>query len=303
MLALLYALGIPFVLAFAKPSAVTTAITSIKDVSVFISGGLDIIIGHSAPTTPTTSTASTASTASTTATTATTAIHTIEVAAGGHLQFEPNYIRAEINDTIVFHFLSGNHSLTQSTIDHPCTPLKDGFDTGFVFFDPRNETGMFAFFSVQSTKPRWFFCHQQIPISHCHAGMIFAINPGDGMSRFITNADAQTPRVTVPDISCTIGYNGSTIASTRTLIYTTGSSALIASSGPHFTTGTGSSMLSRSSTATSTGAWRKPTVPSPPTATISTATITSTSDTVIQMIPSLNILLGEVLMAFIFFAI
>ena len=53
-------------------------------------------------------------------------------------QFVPFNVTAT-NGTIVrftFKGVPGNHSVTQSTIEHPCTQLDGGFDSGFIFVPP-----------------------------------------------------------------------------------------------------------------------------------------------------------------------
>lgn len=46
--------------------------------------------------------------------------------------FTPGGISANIGDTIVFQFESGNHSLTEAAYDKPCEPLEGGIDSGLV---------------------------------------------------------------------------------------------------------------------------------------------------------------------------
>ena len=38
--------------------------------------------------------------------------------------------------------------------------------------------------TVNNTQPLWFYCRQHAPTgaSHCGAGMVFAVNPGDGVA-------------------------------------------------------------------------------------------------------------------------
>ena len=57
----------------------------------------------------------------------------IPVQVGGPkgLQFEPQEVKAQIGDMIIFTFLSTNHSVTQSAFETPCDPLAQGMDTGF----------------------------------------------------------------------------------------------------------------------------------------------------------------------------
>jgi plastocyanin len=46
--------------------------------------------------------------------------------------FTPNTVNAKVGDTILFEFVSGNHSITQSTFAHPCLPVLSGADSGYL---------------------------------------------------------------------------------------------------------------------------------------------------------------------------
>ena len=56
-------------------------------------------------------------------------VHTVQVGEQG-LVFTPNTITAAQNDIVQFVFASG-HSVTQSDLSDPCTPLSGGFNSGF----------------------------------------------------------------------------------------------------------------------------------------------------------------------------
>ncbi|KAK5131390.1 hypothetical protein LTR16_000808, partial [Cryomyces antarcticus] len=114
--------------------------------------------------------------------------HSVEVGAQGDLIFAPNQLEAAVGDIVNFRFLKLNHTLTQSSLDKPCTAV-NGFDTSFVHLNPYNRTNDILSFMVQSTNPAWFFCRQSIPKSHCNAGMVFAINPGNLMDTFLYNSE------------------------------------------------------------------------------------------------------------------
>lgn len=111
----------------------------------------------------------------------------VEVGAWGDTLFNPNHLNASVGDVIRFRFLKLNHTLTQSTLDHPCTP-SGGFDSGFQFFNPLNQTNKTLTFIVQTTDPIWFFCHQNLDRPHCQSGMVFGLNPANKMSQFLANA-------------------------------------------------------------------------------------------------------------------
>jgi plastocyanin len=83
---------------------------------------------------------------------------------------------------VTFTFQQKNHTVTQSSFASPCTPLEGGFDSGFQFVAADVINGPFpaASLVIEDTDPVWIYCRQRVPTSHCAAGMVFAINPGDG---------------------------------------------------------------------------------------------------------------------------
>lgn len=114
------------------------------------------------------------------------ATHIVEVGAFGRLLFNPAYVTAAVGDTVRFLFRAGNHTLTQSTLNNPCSPA-NGFDTSFHQLNPSNSSNLVVDLFVNNTEPQWFFCHQAIPAPHCHLGMVFALNPGNAMDTFLAN--------------------------------------------------------------------------------------------------------------------
>jgi len=102
--------------------------------------------------------------------------------------FTPSSVSASIGDTILFLFNSGNHSATQSTFDNPCTPLSNGFDSGFEpnIDNTVSPTPNYTI-SVTSTGSEWFYSKQG---SECESGMVFALNPSgtQSFSTFRQNA-------------------------------------------------------------------------------------------------------------------
>ncbi|KAF2194734.1 hypothetical protein K469DRAFT_509556, partial [Zopfia rhizophila CBS 207.26] len=101
----------------------------------------------------------------------------ILVGAAGKLAFNPDSISVSRGTILRFNFLGINHTLTQSTLDHPCTSNAQ-FDTGFRQFNPTNSSGKFLLeFEVDTDQPQWFYCAQELPISHCNSGMVFSLNP------------------------------------------------------------------------------------------------------------------------------
>ncbi|CAI6336987.1 unnamed protein product [Periconia digitata] len=117
---------------------------------------------------------------------------TVAVGAEG-LNFSPSHVNADIGTVILFNFLALNHTLTQSSLSHPCK-ASGRFDTGFKQFNPRNVSGQFVVqYEVASDEPQWFFCAQT---SHCRSGMVFSVNPGGLQRQFVSNAlsAAGTPK-------------------------------------------------------------------------------------------------------------
>jgi len=107
---------------------------------------------------------------------------TFNVAVGDKdgLVYNPPFISGAVaGDQIVFTFTSKNHSVTQSTFTSPCVKASStAIDSGFM---PATTTPQPTFTitlnPTTASAPLWFFCAQTNPANHCHAGMVFAINP------------------------------------------------------------------------------------------------------------------------------
>ncbi|KAJ5220860.1 uncharacterized protein N7469_009747 [Penicillium citrinum] len=112
--------------------------------------------------------------------------HHVLVGNSETMLFEPDHLNANIGDRITFHFRTLNHTLTQSTLHNPCL-VTHQFDASFHQFNPTEGHELVLTLTVDSVDPRWYFCKQTHPISHCHVGMIFAINPGEHMGEFRKN--------------------------------------------------------------------------------------------------------------------
>jgi plastocyanin len=106
---------------------------------------------------------------------------TVLVGDGGALAFSPTSVTVASGDTINFEFRAKNHTATQSTFANPCTlqtTPATGVDSGFQFVAPGSTSFPTWSITVQNASaPLWFFCAQTNPASHCHAGMVFAVNP------------------------------------------------------------------------------------------------------------------------------
>lgn len=115
-------------------------------------------------------------------------IFEILVGAQGKLAFNSESVTVLPGTVLRFNFLSRNHTLTQSSFQHPCIN-GSSFDTGFNQFNPRNISGELTVdYHVNSNLPQWFFCAQTLPRSHCAAGMVFSLNPKNNPRVFKSNA-------------------------------------------------------------------------------------------------------------------
>ncbi|KAH9923922.1 uncharacterized protein BXZ73DRAFT_103657 [Epithele typhae] len=93
---------------------------------------------------------------------------------------------ADPGDVITFTFKQKNHTVTQSSLNAPCSFLEGGFDSGFVpIADDQTTNFTVAQFLVEDTQPVWVYCRQT---GHCQKGMVFAINPGNNFDTFMNNA-------------------------------------------------------------------------------------------------------------------
>jgi plastocyanin len=106
---------------------------------------------------------------------ATGATHSVTVGGPQGLAFNPPQLVATPGDTVIFTFLSQNHTATQSAFETPCDPLAGGMDSGFQSnpnntVNPPPQVAM----QVMVSTPLWFYCRQN---NHCGKGMTFSINP------------------------------------------------------------------------------------------------------------------------------
>lgn len=112
-----------------------------------------------------------------------------------NLKYDPPYVQANPGDTIQFKFMVKNHTVTQSTFENPCEKVYGGFDSEFKAVSPAQAYDLPTFeILVNDTKPIWTYCRQTNPVSHCGAGMVFAVNPpayGNTFDKFLWKAKAQ----------------------------------------------------------------------------------------------------------------
>src|SRR5690242_14628941 len=95
----------------------------------------------------------------------------------GDLVFKPDTINAAEGDTVTFKFWPKNHSIAQAAFNSPCTPLNNGFWSGFV---PTADTQKvsnwtFTYEVTNASAPIWFYCTQG---QHCQNGMVGVIKIG-----------------------------------------------------------------------------------------------------------------------------
>ncbi|KAL1924695.1 uncharacterized protein VTP21DRAFT_4349 [Calcarisporiella thermophila] len=76
--------------------------------------------------------------------------------------FEPSTLNVDVGDKIIFRFINGQHSVTQSESLDSCSPKLKGFDS--------ESTGPGKTFNITFKKPGkyWFFCKVG---NHCQNGM------------------------------------------------------------------------------------------------------------------------------------
>ncbi|EKD16379.1 serine-threonine rich protein [Drepanopeziza brunnea f. sp. 'multigermtubi' MB_m1] len=113
---------------------------------------------------------------------------TYTVLAGTNPAFTPNSVSADVGDTVVVQFTSGNHSLTESTFDHPCVGLSGGHDSGYMA-NVNNAivpTPQYSFNISQSTS-QWFHSKQA---GECGDGMVLALNPSNEQTAVLFRQNA-----------------------------------------------------------------------------------------------------------------
>jgi plastocyanin len=104
----------------------------------------------------------------------------VSVGPNGQLMYYPEYVLAEVGDTVNMIFHPKNHTVTQSSFDAPCVPLAGGFSSGFMPVASDSDPTLPNFvITVNDTNPIWVHCEQT---GHCGKGMVFAINPPDSLS-------------------------------------------------------------------------------------------------------------------------
>ncbi|KAJ7702267.1 Cupredoxin [Mycena rosella] len=150
------------------------------------------------------------------------AVIQVTVGGTGVIAYTPNQVTANIGDVIEFTFAQKNHTVTQSTLASPCTPLEGGFDSGFVPVAADATDFPLAQLTVKDLNSTWVFCRQA---GHCAQGMVFAVNPGANFAAFqaaatgnaSTTTSSALPSATAPTASSAApGSPSSTSVATST---------------------------------------------------------------------------------------
>ncbi|RXW18872.1 hypothetical protein EST38_g6973 [Candolleomyces aberdarensis] len=140
---------------------------------------------------------------------------TLEVVVGGPgtLRYNPESVTAVPGDVVRFIFQQKNHTATQSTFEAPCVQAPGGFDSGYIpVAEGVTEGFPAAEFTVTTTDPVWVYCKQG---THCQAGMVFAINPGERLAAFkAAAAGGAAPTTASPTSTATTGAPSSTATGT-----------------------------------------------------------------------------------------
>ena len=112
-------------------NAATTVLNEAQTVTVTqtVNGGAapteGVAAGETAAANPTVEAGATGTVAATGAT------HSVTVGGPQGLSFDPPELKAAQGDTVIFTFLSQNHTATQSAFDTPCVPLEGGMNSGY----------------------------------------------------------------------------------------------------------------------------------------------------------------------------
>ncbi|KAF9510713.1 hypothetical protein BS47DRAFT_1331597 [Hydnum rufescens UP504] len=96
----------------------------------------------------------------------------ITVGANNSISFDPPSVNASVGDTILFTFMSGNHSVISSSFMYPCFP-SGNISSPFFPVTARSTRAYTFRFVVNSTAPIWLHCAQ---LGHCQSGMVAAVN-------------------------------------------------------------------------------------------------------------------------------
>ncbi|KAI5789584.1 hypothetical protein FPQ18DRAFT_341477 [Pyronema domesticum] len=109
------------------------------------------------------------------------------------LTYDPPTVAAKKGDIIEFNFRANAHTLTQSSFESPCLPLKGGINTGLQNNSQDIDKAIVMAFEItDDKKPLWFYCAAP---THCQQGMVFAVNDGGKFDEFEQRARANATAV------------------------------------------------------------------------------------------------------------
>ncbi|OCB86924.1 hypothetical protein A7U60_g6098 [Sanghuangporus baumii] len=171
-------------------------------------------------------------------------VFTVEVASSG-LNFSPNNVNGVSDgDVVQFVFRATGHTVTQSTLADPCTPLDGGFNSG----TSQAAGDVWNLTISDATTPIWYFCATAQPQIHCEQGMVGAINsPDDKFASYTNAAKAATNTPSVSEVVLS-GSGAAATASLTTAPVVSGTSPA-SGSGSDSGSATGSAAATQSSSA------------------------------------------------------
>ncbi|KAF7348356.1 Kinase-like protein [Mycena sanguinolenta] len=153
----------------------------------------------------------------------------VTVGGNGTTTYSPSNITAAVGDTIIFTFVAGNHTATQSTFPAPCTAKSGGMDSSFQFIASGAQPLEWNFTVNDTSAPLWFYCRQT---GHCGKGMVFSVNAPSSGNTFdaFQTAAKQTANTTSTSTSST-GSASSTPPPNGALVTRTSAGLLAAAAG------------------------------------------------------------------------
>ncbi|KAJ4487495.1 hypothetical protein C8R41DRAFT_411380 [Lentinula lateritia] len=150
-----------------------------------------------------------------------------------HNFFDPSHMNTsstpQANITFVFVGI-GNYSITQSSLESPCTPLDGGFDSGLVHTENSSTTAR-ATLTLGTVGEIWFFSQQSDPHWRCNSSIVGALNPpvtGNlTFASFFANTNATGPTTSRSATAATL--NPSTVVPRTSSLSETHSAIAMAS--------------------------------------------------------------------------
>ncbi|KAJ7576983.1 hypothetical protein C8J56DRAFT_972054 [Mycena floridula] len=132
--------------------------------------------------------------------------------------FDPSVIVPHAGDTVTFVFQSGEHSVVQSSFEHPCTP-SGNFDSGVQTVSSSTLVDASGLpevtLTINDTQPLWFFDQAG---GDCAKGGVLAMNPtaDQTSAAFKDNAAKDTTSSTPTSASASGSVSQTLTSSTST---------------------------------------------------------------------------------------